>query len=126
MDIDLKDNAPESSPDDGGLAPETATYSVSTRPVVSYGRADYRAEMADLPRSYGTQTLTLMARDPRNIFAYWDIDWTKAFHDSEPQDRKVHLRLLNAAGGEATTVEIEPTGRELLHQRAKRERDLRW
>ncbi|MDQ2918785.1 MAG: DUF4912 domain-containing protein [Verrucomicrobiota bacterium] len=66
------------------------------------------AESLGLPRSYGTQTLTLMARDPHNLFAYWDIDWPTAFREQEPQDRKVHLRLLKADGAEELAVEIEP------------------
>ncbi|MGZ5002641.1 MAG: DUF4912 domain-containing protein [Chthoniobacterales bacterium] len=108
MDIDLKDNTPESAPDKGDATAEDSTYRISMQPVVSYGRSENRAEGLDLPRTYGTQTLTLMARDPRSIFAYWDIDWPAAFRNTEPENRKVHLRLLNADGSEEATMEIEP------------------
>jgi hypothetical protein len=106
MEIDLKES--ESFDDETSRTPESGTYRVSVRPVISYGRTQQGGGMLDLPRSYGTQSLTLMARDPHSIFAYWDIDWAAAFHQAEPQDRKVHLRLLNADGSEETTVEVEP------------------
>lgn len=108
MDFDLKDNSPETSPEEPRETTDPSTYRVSIQPVISYGRSPAGAEALDLPRSYGTQSLTLMARDPRSIFAYWDIDWPEAFRAAEPQGRKVHLRLLNADGAEETTVEIEP------------------
>ncbi len=99
MEFDSKKNATR----------ESSGYRVSPHPIISYGKnAGMTAESLGLPRTYGTQTLTLMARDPRNIFAYWDIDWTRAFREQEPEDRKVHLRLLSSDGAEELAVEIEP------------------
>ncbi len=108
MEFDSKKAAPL-APENAGAAKENSGFRVSPQPVISYGKTEgITAEALGLPRTYGTQTLTLMARDPRNIFAYWDIDWPAAFREQEPQDRKVHLRLLNADGGEELAVEIEP------------------
>ena len=96
-------------PDETDETAEQSGYRVSTHPVIKYGRSDaMTAESLGLPRTYGTQTLTLMARDPHNLFAYWDIDWSSAFREEEPANRKVHLRLLNGDGAEETIVEIEP------------------
>ncbi len=108
MEFDSKKNAPL-RPENASATGESSGYRVSPQPVISYGKTDrITAEALGLPRTYGTQTLTLMARDPRNIFAYWDIDWPTAFREQEPEDRKVHLRLLNADGAEELAVEIEP------------------
>lgn len=64
--------------------------------------------VAELPRSYGTDMLCLMARDPHTLFAYWDVNWDAAFRDQKPTDRKVHLRVFSAAGSEHVATEIEP------------------
>lgn len=61
-----------------------------------------------MPRSYGTETLSLLARDPHTVFAFWDIDWNAAFRGLAAKERKVHLRLLNSEGTEQTAVEVEP------------------
>ena len=108
MEFDSKKATPF-APENANAATATSGYRVSPQPVISYGKTEgITAEALGLPRTYGTQTLTLMARDPRNIFAYWDIDWPAAFREQQPQDRKVHLRLLNADGAEELAVEIEP------------------
>jgi hypothetical protein len=48
-----------------------------------------------------------MPRDPRTLFAYWDVDWAIAFQEGAPADRKVHLRVRNADGSEQR-LEVEP------------------
>ena len=65
-------------------------------------------EASHLPRSYGTETLSLLARDPHTVFAFWDIDWNAAFRGLAAKERKVHLRLLDSKGTEQTAVEVEP------------------
>ena len=34
--------------------------------------------LGELPANYGTQSVYLVAYDPRQLFAYWDVDWTTA------------------------------------------------
>ena len=65
-------------------------------------------EMASLPRSYRTQTLWLVPRDPQSLFAFWDVDWEAAFASATPAQRKVHLRLMRGDGSEEAMLEIEP------------------
>ncbi len=65
-------------------------------------------EALHLPRSYGTETLSLLARDPHTVFAFWDIDWNAAFRGLASNERKVHLRLLDSDGTEQTAIEVEP------------------
>lgn len=86
-----------------------SSFQISTRPVIE--RSQVEADdsgFAKLPRSYGTETLTLLARDPHTIFAFWDIDWNAALRGLPPKTRAVHLRLLDIDGVEASMVEIEP------------------
>lgn len=98
------------------LNPESAVrlepeFRVSSKPVIpdeGQKTAPARAALPELPAFYGTQTLTLMARDPRTLFAYWDVDWQKAFAEEQPRERKVHLRVRRADGAAETTIQIEP------------------
>lgn len=71
------------------------------------GNETASTEAPDAPRANGTPTLCLMARDPHTLFAYWDIDWTAAFRDGQPGDRKVHLRVRNGDASERS-IEVEP------------------
>ena len=65
-------------------------------------------EVSHLPRSYGSETLTLLARDPHTVFAFWDIDWSAAFRDLRTKEHKVHLRLSDSKGREQASMEVEP------------------
>ena len=44
-------------------------------------------EIDELPQTYGTQALYLVACDPKKLFAYWDIDWSGFESDDEPAIR---------------------------------------
>jgi len=86
-----------------------STFRISSRPVIEEaGKQEPEAGSPDLPRFYGMQSLTLMARAPRSIFAHWDIDWTATLGNEAPPVRKVYLRILQADGAEQMTVEVEP------------------
>lgn len=88
----------------------SSTYKISPHPIVATAGAIASGEpsASPLPRSYGTESLTLLARDPQTIFAFWDIDWETAFRHLEPKtERKVHLRLLDASGAERSLTEVE-------------------
>jgi len=101
--------APDETPGQGRPDPAASSFQISLRPVVATASASAEeTDAAPLPRSYGTESLTLLARDPHTIFAFWDIDWQTAFRDLAPPERKVHLRLFDANGNEATSVHVEP------------------
>ena len=86
-----------------------SSFRISARPVVSRAEMETsEGEASHLPRSYGSETLTLLARDPHTVFAFWDIDWNAAFRDLRPKEHKVHLRLLDSEGKEQASVEVEP------------------
>ncbi len=91
------------------VAPSSA-YKISAHPVVGTTNDSSEREPlpSPLPHSYGTETLTLLVRDPQTIFAFWDIDWQSAFRDLEPKtERKIHLRLLDASGVEQSLTKVE-------------------
>lgn len=92
-----------------GVDREKETFRISATPVVATGNGNAQAEPAGLPRSYGHETLWLMARDPHSIFAYWDIDWRAAFGEENPRPRPVTVRLYDADGNEHASTEVEPT-----------------
>lgn len=104
-------NRDDAEPRPPGPEVPGSPFSVSSDPVVAAAGltgANAVLQDADLPRSYGTQTLWLMPRDPHSLFAYWDIDWDAAFRDEVPKNRKVYLRVLNVDGAEQAKIEVEP------------------
>jgi hypothetical protein len=93
----------------------SARYSVSKRPVVSgrKTRAGNRGkknqeEPGELPRSYGQPIIFAIARDPRTLFVYWDLDWPTIFAIARPHDRKVLLRVYESSGTQESELEVEP------------------
>jgi hypothetical protein len=93
----------------------SASYSVSKRPVVS-GRKTRsgnrgkknQEEHGELPRSYGQPIIFAIARDPRTLFVYWDLDWPTIFAITRPHDRKVLLRVYESSGTQESEIEVEP------------------
>jgi hypothetical protein len=86
------------------------SFSLSAEPIVapSATRDEAATSTPELPRNYGTQLLCLLPRDPRTIYAYWDVDWENAFAGDPPRDRKVHLRVRSEDGAAEKTVAVEP------------------
>jgi hypothetical protein len=85
-------------------------FHISQEPVVSLIAANPRPDVGDslgLTRD-GARILFAIARDPRTIFASWNIDWLSLFERVMPVDRQVHLRLYGADGLQETTVAVEP------------------
>ena len=66
-------------------------------------------QTGELPQSYGTTTLFLIARDPHWLFSYWDIDWS-AYPSSAMRnaERKFFLKLFTNEGREELATEINP------------------
>jgi hypothetical protein len=86
-------------------------FHISREPVVGLVEADRSPDVGDsvgFTREYGARILFAIARDPRTIFASWNIDWSSLFERVLPVDRQVHIRLYGADGLEEKTVAVEP------------------
>jgi len=86
-------------------------FRISTGPVVPESekeRGVSEFNNVGLPRPYGPPVLFAVARDPRTIFTYWNVDWPSIFEKGDPVDRQVHLRLHRADVVEETNVTVEP------------------
>jgi hypothetical protein len=86
-------------------------FRISEGPVVRFVEGNRRLDFAgviELPRVYGPPVLFAVARDPRTIFTYWNIDWPSIFEKTAPVDRQVHLRVRRNDGEEETNAAAEP------------------
>lgn len=88
-------------------------YRISNGPVVRLARSETKlpADLADaveLPRVYGEPLLFAIARDPRTLFVYWNVDWSSIFESTAPVDRQVHLRVYGPDDNEELTQAVEP------------------
>jgi len=62
----------------------------------------------ELPASYGVDLLYVIARDPKSLFVYWDVDWKRLFAEAKLSPRQVHLRVFRDDGSVEATTEINP------------------
>ena len=87
-------------------------YRISNGPVVRFARSDPKfpsdLPQVELPRVYGAPFLFAIARDPKTLFVYWNIDWSSVFENTAPIDRQVHLRVHRGDGREEPPVAVEP------------------
>src|SRR5437763_10617345 len=87
-------------------------YRISNGPVVRFARSDPKLPTdlpeVELPRVYGKPLLFAIARDPRTLFVYWNVDWSAIFENSAPVDRQVHLRVYGPGDNEELTQAVEP------------------
>jgi hypothetical protein len=88
-------------------------FEVASRPTAAPANvAPAYEDLGPLPASYLEDTLFLVARDPRWLFAYWDFDWTKypsaAMRGSHAQ---FFLKITKADGAQETIVEVTPEAR---------------
>lgn len=99
-------------PATGAHSEHRGDYRISNGPVVRFARSDPRFPSdlpeVELPRVYGAPLLFAIARDPRTLFVYWNIDWSSIFETTAPVDRQVHLRVRRGDGSEETPVAVEP------------------
>ena len=81
-------------------------FRISNGPVTRTGKAEPfdLPDFVKLSSSLGSPFLSAGARDPRTLFAYWQIDWPAVFSDRSPADRQVHLRLHSRDSVESTTA----------------------
>lgn len=124
----MGNNEAENTPDSG--SGKKSAFHISKDPVV-YGKAGedvhkYEAtigepthgypeppayeDLGTLPTGYGSKSLFLIARDPRWLFSYWDIDW-HGYPPSLMQGGKVILRVYNADGAEVYAADVNPEAR---------------
>jgi hypothetical protein len=85
-----------------------AGFRISDGPVVKKGAAPPLPDFGQLPTSYGAPILFAIARDPRTIFTYWNIDWSDTFARKAPADRQVYLRLKRGDGSDELEEAVEP------------------
>jgi hypothetical protein len=90
-------------------------FRISDRPLVEPTRqaeepmSEAAAGAGELPSSYGSDLLYVIARDPKSLFVYWDLDWTKLFAQAGLERQQVYLRVLREEGTEESTREIDPS-----------------
>jgi hypothetical protein len=86
-------------------------FRVSSEPIIRLSdeaQVHDFGDVVELPRVYGYPILFAIARDPRTIFTYWNIDWQSIFARETPVDRQVHLRVYKSDGAEETSAAVEP------------------
>src|SRR6266566_5307929 len=103
QDVNEKENNTQSEP--------RGENRISNGPVVGFARSDpkFPSDLpeVELPRVYGAPLLFAIARDPRTLFAYWNVDWSTIFENTAPVDRQVHLRVYRSDGSEETVAAVE-------------------
>ncbi|MBA2433690.1 MAG: DUF4912 domain-containing protein, partial [Chthoniobacterales bacterium] len=55
-----------------------------------------------------TDFLYVIARDPKSVFVYWDLNWKRLFAEAGLSPRQVHLRIYRVDGSIEGTQEINP------------------
>jgi hypothetical protein len=89
-----------------GTAPRMEGFRVSKQPVIRTAQAPGASD--ELPASYGTDLLYVIARDPNSLFLYWDLNWTRLFAKAGLSPRQVHLRIYRGEDSVEATREINP------------------
>jgi hypothetical protein len=97
-----------SAPD--AAAQRTGGFHISDQPVVPANSIAPPEGWTSrgLPASYGTDLLYVIARDPKSLFLYWDLNWTRLFAQAGLSARQVHLRVYREDGSIERTQEINP------------------
>jgi hypothetical protein len=91
--------------------PKRTGFRIANGPLIRKSDAEQAAivsEFADLPPISGAPILFAIARDPRTLFTYWNIDWASEFAAAAPLDRQVHLRVITADGTDESETVVEP------------------
>jgi hypothetical protein len=61
-----------------------------------------------LPRTYGRPTIFAIARDPKSLFVYWDIDWLVALGHAATAEPEILLRVYDMNNREVCRLRVEP------------------
>ncbi|HEY3602000.1 MAG TPA: DUF4912 domain-containing protein [Chthoniobacterales bacterium] len=93
-------------PESAKPASSPSGFQICNEPVAS-GKTEAGPE-EELPESYGTDLLYIIAQDPASLFVYWDMNWPRRFAEAELSPRPVHLRTHRVDGEIDSTREINP------------------
>lgn len=86
-----------------------AGFRISDEPVLRSKRGSGNGSQAGaFPASHDTDLLYVIARDPKSLFVYWDLNWTRVFGGAGLSARQVQLRLYRQDGSVEATREINP------------------
>ncbi len=122
---------------DDGVAP----FALSQDPVTAEGPAPVSPagmvpapayeHLGELPATYGTQSVYLVAYDPRQLFVYWDIDWKNAPHTPYTlhvcrADGELEKRLDIFSSDAGQYVEVARSGGTYFVELGQHGRDGRW
>ena len=105
-----------------GPAPEVPAGTV---PAPAY------EHLGELPATYGTQSVYLVAYDPHQLFAYWDIDWKSApnalytLHVCRA-DGEIETRVDISASDAGRHVDVTQPGGTYFVELGTRGRDGSW
>ncbi len=84
-------------------------FRISDAPVLrSKGASGNGSRAGTFPASNDTDLLYVIARDPKSLFVYWDLNWTRVFGGAGLSARQVHLRIYRQDGSVEATREINP------------------
>lgn len=103
----MKDPEPPSSADRSS----GQGFHISDKPVVRSNQVPTSCDAAaarESPASYDTDLLYVIARDPKSLFVYWDLNWTRLFARAGLSPRQVRLRIYDEDGSIEGTIEINP------------------
>ncbi len=89
-------------------APAGNGFRISDQPVVGEKRAASPRKGHFLARESSEDLLYVIARDPKSLFLYWDLNWTRLFARAGISARQVHLRTYRGDGSVERTQEINP------------------
>lgn len=86
-------------------------FSISDEPVVRSRNVarDHPLSRRDRqPQTGGADLLYAIARDPKSLFLYWEVNWTRVFDRAGLTPRQVFVRIYREDGAVEATREINP------------------
>src|SRR5437588_8327214 len=99
------------SADENNKPKSRDSFRISNGPIARSAKGADRTfdvpNFVEPPILGGEPLLFAIARDPRTIFAYWNIDWAAIFEKSAPVDRQAHLRV-HRDNVQESNVAVEP------------------
>ncbi len=87
---------------------ERTGFRIAHGAISGPGQSNVATDSGEIPRFVDRPLLFAIARDPRTLFIYWNIDWPTEFRAEAPVDRQVYLRVLKENGVEESESIIEP------------------
>jgi hypothetical protein len=93
---------------DGRKRKSAGDFHILNGPMVDTAAKAFGLEVDQLPRIYDSPLLFAIPRDPHTIFAYWNVNWAVVFGGDLPEDRQVHLRVVQRDGSEEISTAVEP------------------